>query len=86
MIKFFKKSIVFALIFLIITPFLGRFLLSNENRILDGFYYEKENSLDVLFFGSSHMYTGVNPNVIWKNTGITSYNLGQPEYGQLIVT
>ena len=79
MIKFFKKSIVFILIFLIITPFLGRFLLSDENRILDGFYYEKENSLDVLFFGSSHMYTGVNPNVIWKNTGITSYNLGQPE-------
>lgn len=79
MIKFFEKSIVFTLIFLIITPFLGRFLLSNENRTLDGFYYEKENSLDVLFFGSSHMYTGVNPNVIWKNTGITSYNLGQPE-------
>lgn len=25
------------------------------------------------------MYTGVNPNVIWKNVGITSYNLGQPE-------
>ena len=79
MIKFLKKSIVFILIFLIITPFLGRFFLSDKNWILDGFYYEKENSLDVLFFGSSHMYTGVNPNVIWKNIGVTSYNLGEPE-------
>lgn len=77
--KFIKKSLIFILMFLVITPLLGKFLLPNKNATLDGFYYEKENTIDVLFFGSSHSYMGVNPNVIWDNIGVTSYNLGQPE-------
>lgn len=73
--KFIKKSLIFIIIFLVITPLLGKFLLPNKNETLDGFYAEKENTIDVMFFGSSHSYMGINPNVIWDNLGITSYNL-----------
>ena len=46
-----------------------------------GFYEMERNSIDVLFFGSSHMGSAVNPQDIYNESGIRSYNLasgGQP--------
>lgn len=39
-------------------------------------FYESELSFDVLYFGTSHVYDGLSPLVLWKEYGITSYNLG----------
>ena len=39
-----------------------------------GFYSEKKNSMDVVFVGSSQIFCDFNPNVIWKELGITSYD------------
>ena len=39
-----------------------------------GFYNEKKNSLDVVFLGSSHIFSNINPNMIWDQYGITSYD------------
>lgn len=39
------------------------------------FFSQKEN-FDVLFFGSSHMYTSVYPMQLWNEYGIISYNMG----------
>lgn len=77
--KFIIKSTIFILIFCITTPVLGRFLSNGKNITLDGFYYEEQNNLDVLFFGSSQMYCTVVPNIIWEKTGVPTYNLAQPE-------
>ncbi len=50
----------------------------------------KDDHLDVLFLGSSHVINGVNPAVLYSDYGITSYNLGghgslmQETYWQLI--
>lgn len=40
----------------------------------DGFYSEPDNSLDVVFLGSSCVHCNINPNVIWKGYGIASYD------------
>lgn len=41
-----------------------------------GFYEMERNSVDVLFFGSSHAVNGFNPQELYNQYGITSYNLG----------
>ena len=43
------------------------------------FLKEEENSIDVLFFGSSISYCDVIPAVIWENSRITSYVMAGPE-------
>ena len=52
---------------------------AGETDQVHSFYSIEENSLDVLFLGSSHLYYGVQPNVLWKEQGITSYVMGSPE-------
>lgn len=39
------------------------------------FYQLEDNSLDVINVGSSHVHCSINPLEIYKNEGITSYNL-----------
>lgn len=43
---------------------------------MDGFYELEDNSIDVLFLGSSQIMTAISPTQIYDETGITSYNLG----------
>ena len=50
-----------------------------------GFYGLEKNSVDVLFFGSSHAVSALNPQVLYDEYGITSYNLGS-EQQSLVVT
>lgn len=49
----------------------------------DGFYSKRNNSLDVVFIGSSNIHCDINPNVIWDRFGITSYDFScdQQELG-----
>lgn len=44
--------------------------------VMDGFYELNDNSIDVLFLGSSQIMTAVSPMQIYDETGITSYSLG----------
>ena len=41
-----------------------------------GFYDLEENTVDVLFLGSSHSYSSFCPQVLYDEYGLTSYNLG----------
>lgn len=77
-----KKSILKAAAFLI----LAVLLLQQLNRILslkqeDGirpmeiFYKQEKNSIDVMFYGSSHTYSDINPAILWRERGIASYDL-----------
>lgn len=47
--------------------------------MVHSFYEIEEDTLDVLFLGSSHLYYGVQPNELWRDYGITSYVMGSPE-------
>jgi len=37
-------------------------------------YYEPKNSVDVLFVGSSHIFSGINPVILWREEGIAAFN------------
>lgn len=47
--------------------------------IVDGFYAEEENTIDVLYLGSSNSFYDINPLVIYENQNITGYVLGSGE-------
>lgn len=65
--------------------FLGLVLLGGLSRVLEanydgnqafaGFYALDEQTVDVMFYGSSHIYSGVNPATLWAEFGISAYNL-----------
>lgn len=45
---------------------------------LKTFYELEDNTVDVLALGSSHSYEGINTAVLWKEYGITGFNLCNP--------
>ena len=47
---------------------------SHEVRVKN-FFAEEKDTIDVVHVGASEMYAGFSPEYIWKNYGITSYNL-----------
>lgn len=79
--KFILKGIIFMGILgctaCILSPVLTRKYEYKEDsgamEIARGFYAESENSLDVLYLGSSYMRNGISPLEIWHNYGITGY-------------
>jgi len=83
-------TVIRVLIFFIIAIFLF-FLISpifipktiNKEKgfyraIIQGFYTEAENSLDVVFVGDSSVYKGISPLKIWEDYGMASYNYASP--------
>ena len=38
-------------------------------------FFDDPNGFDVLFYGTSHVFDGVSPMELWRDTGITSYNM-----------
>lgn len=55
-----------------------------STNTFEDFYNLQKNSVDVLFFGSSHAVTAFNPQVIYDNYGITSYNLSCEQQSPVI--
>lgn len=79
--KIIFKVILFVMIFIMLFMRLTNiFERKDYNHImLDGFYNLEENSQEVLFFGSSHVFRSINPNVLFDEYGIESYVLGTSE-------
>lgn len=48
-------------------------LPNDTSNKVAGFYALEENSLDVLFLGTSHSYYAFNPGVFYERTGLNSY-------------
>ncbi len=72
--------IVFSLIFLLALREASQVLMHkqiegrwNMTAKVAGLYNEEANSLDVLFFGSSHAYCSIDPKIFHKETGLNSY-------------
>ncbi len=47
---------------------------NGEVTHIDSLYEEPRNSLDVIFLGSSHIYSGISPMEMWNAYGIAGYN------------
>ena len=74
--------IIFALLFSICT---NVFELKGNGYGSDviSFYNQPKNSLDIIFFGSSHSYATFSPDIIEEETGLVGYNFAtqqQPIY------
>lgn len=73
-----KSSVLILIIVLILSLLNPIFVLKLEHRrkLYQGFYRDTEAPFDVVLLGSSHMHSGINPNVLWNKYGITSFNYG----------
>lgn len=74
--------VIFAVLFYICTNI---FVLKGNGYGSDviSFYNLRNNSLDIIFFGSSHSYSSFSPDIIEEETGFISYNFAtqqQPIY------
>ncbi|NLP28994.1 MAG: hypothetical protein GX370_09600 [Clostridia bacterium] len=64
-----------ALILMVINPIFV-IKVGHRAKLYQGLYDDNKNQYDVALFGSSHMNGLINPNILWKNHGITSFNYG----------
>lgn len=78
-----KKELIRCLAFLLLSALLltAAALVFDRKYACDyftrvrGFYNEPEDSMDVMFYGTSHMYCTVSPLALWKDSGLHSYVL-----------
>lgn len=69
--------VIFAALFLYVQEMLRDKWAEGEYNVttkVKGFYAEEENTLDVVFIGSSQMYADMAPAVLFHEYGITSYD------------
>lgn len=77
-----KKRIVAIAVFLVMAvmalgitqKILQAKFIQDSTSIVDGFYAEKRNDIDVLFLGSSNCFCTIDPLVLYEEQGIASYN------------
>ena len=74
------KIIAFCLIAVLLFRYLYRVLSWKDTggsylSAVETFYSLEDNSVDVLFLGSSHCYCAVDNAKLWKEEGIAAYNL-----------
>ena len=75
--KFLLKLSLFMFLFLISLSVVSKIMVRKGNGYgtdVLSFYNEKKNSMDLIFFGSSHSYATFSPNVLKEETGLVSYN------------
>lgn len=81
-IKIVIRILAFLLIAVLLLQILNMIFLpkwtshkeNNMTHIMQGFYDEPKNSLDVIFMGNSDVYGGISPIKLWQEYGIASYN------------
>lgn len=74
----FVKSVLFLLALTACIVTAARLLENKDSKIKYNAFFDeaRENKLDVLFLGSSHVIDGINPVQLYGEHGITSYNMG----------
>lgn len=80
-INLIKALIIVTVAVLIIIGLSKLFLLKSEDGInqIQAFYRQPENSIDVIFCGSSKVYCDIATGVLWENHGIAAFDLGGAE-------
>ncbi len=79
------SSVLFCVILLCVLSVAGAILKPTRSLLTKdagaawyGYHKQPKDSLDVVFFGNSHVFNGVDPSTIWKSEGIASYVLAGP--------
>ena len=75
--KYIVKAVIFASVFGVLLHQVSKVVTTPSDyrnyQWISGFYEEEEDSLDVVYVGSSNCYAFWNPMVAWEEYGITSY-------------
>lgn len=80
--KLIMKAVAFLAIFCILFLAVQEVIRYKAERIediryrYDAYLSEPENSIDILFIGSSPVCADIAPTLIWEETGMTSFNFG----------
>lgn len=69
------QAAVTAVSIVLLVMLSARFLRRDEGFVKNHDFYETDERYDVIYLGSSHAVMGVLPMEIWKEYGITSFNL-----------
>lgn len=75
------KIVLFVLIFALLFNYFQRLLMKkwlddqNATYMWEEFHSLEEDTVDVLFMGTSHVHEGIDPMYIYENSGITTYTL-----------
>ncbi|MFC0906554.1 SGNH/GDSL hydrolase family protein [Clostridium sp. MT-14] len=71
-----KISIFITILIFMIYSITPIFILKTDHRskLIEGLYNHTGNAYDVVLMGGSHMNGGIDPNVLWHDYGITSFN------------
>ncbi len=70
------KVVGFLLIFVLLFSLFVKIFSFKYTKTVATFYKLPEDSVDVLFVGSSHAYHNVDPNVLYEESGTTAYIMG----------
>jgi len=76
------KIVLFLLCLALLLFILGEILKYKSNDGIDqmrAFYTNEDNTIDVLFMGSSHTYSNINTGVLYRDFGIAGFDLGGAE-------
>lgn len=77
------KKILSALVTIALTVFMlagiTKVVERKESSFRYSSFFEASEDFDVLFFGTSHVYCGIQPMKLWNDYGIVSYNLAGPD-------
>lgn len=78
----FKSLLILLIIFLILNYSLNKIFLNNYvpfRDTIDLYKRTAKDSIDVIFFGSSHAFSTFNPEIIDKSLGTYTYNFGSAD-------
>ena len=81
LVNLIKALLIISTAVLIVIGLSKLFLLKSEDGInqFQAFYKQPENSIDVIFSGSSKVYCDIATGVLWENHGIAAFNLAGAE-------
>ena len=84
--RFLRRELPLAAVFLLITALLLNFVSdvlrpahTDYGSTWSAFRAEPEDSLDVIYLGSSYAYCDFNPSVVYGNSGLTGYVMAGSE-------
>ncbi len=65
-----------AVTLLLVDAVLRAKFIGDSTTIVDGFYAEKKNDIDMIVIGSSNSFCTIDPLVLYENYGIAAYDFG----------
>lgn len=76
LLRILAAVLLFLVIFFAFQAILRPKFINESTTMVDGYRHLEENSLDILFLGSSQMFSGIDSGRLNDQYGISSYNFG----------